>query len=331
MRLFVSLLITVSLLSVAVPPPAVAQDRAPQRPASLRVNLQEDMPDVNDFLVGPARFFLSLPPGGEETVEIQITNREGSLAAYDLTTEDFASGPDLEGLPMFFQSRDEGPYPARQWITPEADRFELRHGERAFIRVTVRVPEHAEAGDHQAALIFTRDVASQPVSGFTIVSRVAALFIITVEGDVVRDGSVDRLAPLRRIFWFLPATVRLTAENRGTVHMAPRGAIRIRNVFGIPVDSLSVREWYILRESSRSRSFDWKPRFALGYYTATTDLTVFGDQPVPPLTASFWVIPIVPVVLLLLLIFLVSLLVQLFFSRFELRRKQPDSTESAGD
>jgi hypothetical protein len=317
--LLASLLFTCGGSSVAL-----AQGVEPDRPSSIQIIMQEDTPDADDFIVGPPRSFVSLAPGEERTVEIHITNREGSLAAFDLTTEDFASGKDQDGLPIFYRAGDMGPHTARLWIKPEVARLELRHGERAFLRVKIAVPPEASAGDHQAAVIVTRDTESQSVSGFNIVSRVAALFIITVEGDVVRDGGMDALESLRRVHWFLPASLRLTATNRGTVYMLPQGVIAIRNIFGMTVDEIPLRDWVILRESSRMRPLDWAPRFALGYYTATTALTAFDGQALPPVSATFWVIPIVPVILFLLLIFLVSLLVQLFFSRFEIKRKKED-------
>lgn len=324
-----SILLSLSFFVHTAAPVAYAQQSAPERPESLRVNLQNDMPSVGDFTVGPARILLTIPPGEERTVELQITNREGRMAAFDLSTEDFVADPDREGTPTFFAEDTEGPYPARAWITPETDRFELRHGERAFMSVTIRVPADAEPGDHQAALIVTRDVESQPVGGFTIVSRVAALFIITVEGDVVQEGYVDQLVSRRYFNWFFPVFLRLSARNMGTVHMIPTGTIEIRNIFGITVDEIPVKNWVILRESSRSRDFEWRPKFALGYYRAITNLKAFDNRPMEAVATSFWVIPLLPVLVILFLIFLVSFLVQYFFSRFEIRRKGNNAANAA--
>lgn len=328
MTSYASFVLSLLLLAQAAVPAAWAQQRVPQRPETLRVNLQNDMPAVGDFTVGPARVLLTIPPGEERTVELQITNREGRLAAFDLSTEDFVADPEREGTPTFFAEDTEGPFPARAWLTPEADRFELEHGERAFVNVTIRVPEDAEAGDHQAALIVTRDVESQPIGGFTIVSRVAALFIITVEGDVVQEGYVDRLESRRYLNWFFPVFLRLSARNMGTVHMIPTGSIQIRNIFGITVDEIPVKNWVILRESSRNRDFEWHPRFALGYYRAVTDLKAFGERQLEPVSTGFWVIPLLPLLIILFLIFLVSFIVQYFFSRFEIRRKGDGDTDA---
>ncbi len=316
-----SLSLVVSLTSSV----ALAAEPLPVRPASLRVNIQNDTPAIGDFIVGPARIFLQIAPGEERTVEVEITNREGQLAAFDLETEDFDADGEREGTPVFYASDLEGTYPAREWITPEVSRMELRHAERAFVRVTVKVPENADPGDHQAALIVTRDVASQPVGGFHIVSRVAALFIITVPGDIVQEGYVDGLYAKNYLNWFFPVTLNLSARNMGTVYMAPTGTIAIRNIFGITVDEIPVKNWVILRNSSRTRNFEWRPVFALGYYWAETDLKAFGDRPLDPVSAGFWVVPLLPLLILLLAIFSVSFLVQYFSSRFEITRKTKKS------
>ena len=318
MRRSVSALLLGLALHAVVP---VALAQTPNRPESLRVNVQNDTPAVGDFTVGPARVILNMAPGEERTVEVQITNREGRLAAFDLSTEDFSSDPEREGTPIFSPPDEDGLYPARTWIEPETDRLELRHAERAFLRVTVRVPSDAEPGDHQAALIVTRDVESQPIGGFSIVSRVAALFIVSVEGDVVREGTIDSLQARRTFNWFLPAFLRLTASNTGTIHMIPMGMIRIENIFGITVDEIPVKNWVILRDSSRYRDFEWKPKFALGYYRATTDLTAYDGMAMQPVSTSFWVVPLLPVLIILFFIFLVSFLVQYVASRFEIKRK----------
>lgn len=323
-----AILLALSFFLHAGTPAVFAQEPTPERPDSIRVNLQNDTPAVGDFTVGPARVVLSLDPGEEYDVELQLTNREGRLAAFDLTTEDFASDPEHDGSPMFYSDDLEGPYPAREWITPEIDRIELRHAERAFIHVKIKVPKDAEPGDHQAALIVTRDVESQPIGGFAIVSRVAALFIISVNGDVIKDGNVDSIESRRTINWFFPAFLRLSTHNNGTIHMMPEGTIDIRNIFGITVDQIPVKNWIILRESARSRDFEWHPRFALGYYKAVTNLTGFDGQPLQVVSTSFWMIPLLLVLIILFVIFFISFVVQYFFSRFEITRKGDQDTEA---
>jgi hypothetical protein len=327
MKSVASLALSAFLLGIS--PFVAAAETVPVRPADMRINLQNNMPVVGDFTVGPARVFLEIPPGEERTVELQLTNREGRLSTYDFVTEDFDADPNREGTPIFYANEQEGLYTARTWITPEVRRLDLLHAERAFIRVTVKVPKDADAGDHQAALVVTRETATTTQGGFQIVPRVAALFIITVPGDIVQEGYITRLQPRHYVNWSLPVTLNLAARNTGTVHMDPVGTIVIRNIFGITVDEIPVKDWYILRDSSRQRDFQWKPLFGLGYYKATTDLQVFDRRPLEPVSAGFWIIPLLPVLILLFLIFLVSFLVQYVSARYEITRRPAGKAKKA--
>jgi hypothetical protein len=292
------------------------------RPSSLRINMQNDMPNNGDFTVAPTRFVLPMQPGEERTIEVQITNRRGTPAIFALSTEDFTADAAQDGNPQFLPENTDSPYTARRWITPEVTRVQLLHGERAFIRVTVKAPANAEPGDHQAALIVKRELAAKPTSGFGLESRVAALFIMSIPGNIVQEGSLNDIQPRRSLNWWLPVFLRMDGSNNGTVHMAPQGTVDIRNIFGIVVDQIPIENWIILRASDRSREIQWSPRFALGRYTATTSLTAFADSPLNIVSASFWVIPILPLLLLLLAIFTVSFGVRYIGSTFELRWKK---------
>ncbi len=300
------------------------------RPSSLRINIQSDTPVLRDFTLGPTRFILSMAPGEERTVDVELTNREGDPSIFNLTTEDFMANPEQEGTPTFFAEGIDGPYSARRWITPEIRRVQLNHADRAYLRVTVRVPKNADPGDHQAALIITREIPPDNVSGIAIVSRVASLFVITVQGDVVETGGIESISARKHINWSLPVSLHLVGKNTGTVHMLPTGVVEIRNIFGISVDQIPVNDWVILRESVRMRDFTWLPRFALGRYTAKTDFVAFNGRHLPSVSTSFWVIPLLPVLLILLVIFLVSFGVQYFFSRFEIQtKKKPAAPRSS--
>ena len=171
--------------------------------------------------------------------------------------------------------------------------------------------------DRDAALVVQRDQTEEEkkAPGFQIIARVASLMLITVPGTVVQKGSLTSLRASAPVYFSYPVQLVLEGKNEGTVHFSPSGTIRIRNILGLVVDELPVQGWIILRHAVNTVTFDWKPRFALGRYTAAAEVTVLGQT--QTLTTSFWVIPALPVLLALLAIFLVSFLVQYFFSRFE--------------
>lgn len=272
------------------------------------------------FMLGPARFTLSLAPGESTTVDVQLTNREGVARTYDLIAEDFAADPAQEGNPQFYGDAKGGPFPAGTWLQFEARPVELEHGDQATISVTVRVPADAEPGDHQAALIVARKLEEQ-ADGINVIPRVASLFIITVEGEVVQDGSLSAL-DVRNGFleWSVPVTLALTAQNQGTVHMQPTGEITITNLFGSTVAELPVEDFIILRDSARTREFFWEPEFALGYYRATATLTAW-NAPMEPMSVSFMVLPLLPMLITVIIVIVLLGGWHLFRSRFEIHRK----------
>ena len=320
MRLIAACIACDALLLASVPfaSAAVVPEDAP-RPA--RINVQDGTPVLGDFILGPTRFILPMKPGEERSVDVQITNRMGEDVVFEVGTEDFFADPEQEGTPSFFEAHLDGPYPARLWLTPEYNTFSLKHAERAFIRVTVKVPLNAEPGDHQGAVIIKEIGERSGRSGIDIVPRLASLFIVTVDGDITRDASLVSFSPKKYLNWSLPAFLSLTGTNKGTVHFNASGTVEIRNMFGIMVDELPVKNWIVLRDSTRQRPVEWSPRFALGRYTAVTNITLFDGEPNTQLKTSFWVVPLLPILVILFTVFFVSFAVQYFFSRFEIKKK----------
>ncbi len=324
------LILTWSLVLSVLPSLALAQQAAaPASPAALSmranesfvVSQQTGVEVRGDFQVGPTRFIVELSPGEERTVETTITSREGEPRGYSISVEDFAISNDGNDSIQFY-GNGSGPFSAKSWITPVVDHFSLNHGERAFLPIKISIPDNASVGDHYAVVLFQRNLKDLSKPGFNVIPRVGALLLITVKGDVIKHGILQDFNVSRPVYWSLPTHFGIQYANEGTVHIVPVGHIEIKNIFGIPVDDITVRDWYVLRNSIRHREVVWQPRFALGYYTATLTLNAEGQDAVQPMTVSFWVIPVLPVLLALLVIFAVSFFVQAFFSRFELRRKK---------
>jgi hypothetical protein len=286
--------------------------------APLAISQQSDVPVRNDFQVGPTRFVLELAPGEQRTIKIELLSRGGDEHTYSLSVEDFSS--DETGNDIAMYGGKDGPFSSRSWVKPQVEKLNLRHGERATIPVTVSVPANAAVGDHYSTVLFQRDPKGvQP--GFNIVARVGVLLLITVKGQVIREGGLQDFGTAAPFYWWLPATLDLRYKNSGTVHLVPTGRVEIRNVFGILVDEIPVKDWYVLRNSTRGRTITWHPSFALGYYKATLSVNANANHETEVMSTSFWVIPAVPVALVLIAIFLVSLVVQVFFTRFEIRKK----------
>lgn len=321
----VSSVILVAGLSVALFSSGIIAEAAADTPLrtsqQITINQQSDVEVRGDFQVGPTRYVLEMNPGEERSVELSVMSREGEQRSYAIFIEDF-SVISQDNDELQFYGKGTGPFSAKPWVTPAGSTFTLQHGERATIPVRVSVPKNAAVGDHYSVAFFEREDNDLSKGGFAMVPRVGALLLITVKGDVVRQGTLQKFTSASPLYWALPAQFVIQYKNSGTVHMVPTGMIEIRNLFGITVDEIPVRDWYVLRNSTRRRHVLWQPHFALGYYTATLNINAQGQDVATPLIVKFWVIPTIPVLLSLLVIFAVSFLVQMFFGRFELKRKK---------
>ena len=292
-------------------------------PQDIQISQQTGVEVRGDFQVGPTRFVLEMDPGESRTIEVDVTSREGQPESYNISAEDFSVSDDGTDNIRFY-GNGFGPFSAKSWIQPAVSGFSLNHGARASVPVKVTVPQNAAVGDHYAVVLFQRRLKDQGKDGFNIIPRIGALLLITVRGDVIHKGALQNFNVSRRVYWSLPAQFAIQYRNTGTVHMIPTGHIEIKNIFGITVDDIPVKDWYVLRNSTRLRSVIWQPHFALGYYTATLTIGAEGQEVVGPVTVSYWVVPALQVFLVLLAIFAVSFLVQAFFSHFELRRKKSE-------
>lgn len=291
---------------------------APQAFAAdpVRIERLEGLEVAKDFLVGPARTILTVEPGGTYTVVVEVTNRYGYDAVFDMSTEEFES----EGKTQTSFFKSTLPDSPRHWVTVNADSIELSHADRGFLRVTINVPKDAPPGDHQAALIVKARAAPSGLSGISVESRVASLFILSIPGDLDRSGRLLSFRVYDFLNWSLPVFMNMEAQNDGNVHMLPKGTVEIRNLLGVTVDELEIKDWVVLRNATRSLDLEWRPWFAFGYYTATTNMTIH-DQPVGRLSEHFWVIPLRLILFILLALFIISFLFQYILSRFEIRRK----------
>lgn len=311
------------LAFVIVPMTAFAQEAPLSTSSTLQISHQSGMEVRGDFQVGPTRFVLEMDPGETRSVEVQLTSREGEPRSYTINVEDFSVSDDGTDSIQFY-GNGAGPFSAKPWITPAVENFSLLHGDRAFIPVKITIPKDASVGDHYSVVIFQRDLNQnqEQNGGFNLIARIGALLLITVKGDVIKQGSMEGFSVTRHLYWSLPAQFSILYKNTGTVHLTPLGRIEVQNIFGIPVDDIEIKDWYVLRNSVRKREIVWQPKFALGYYKATLHLSSAGQTDETVQTVRFWIIPALPVLIVLLAIFCVSFIIQAFFSHFEIKKKR---------
>ena len=283
---------------------------------------------IGDFVVGPGKIDVTLKPGQTKIVEMFVTNRTGTPRIFNVTTEDTKGSQD-PSTSIVLLGDDRGPYSLKDYVTVPHTRFKLGHNERARIPVTISIPADAEPGGlYGGVLIDTIAVdASKDTDGAipqsSVVARIGTLFFVTVPGEVEREGLLKDFGTLSREKFYQsgPINFGILYENVGSMHLAPYGELRIKNMFDEEVGFLSLEPWFVLPQALRLREVIWDREALFGKYTATVSINRSYDDIIDEKSFTFWVLPWKPVTGAFAGLFVIVFLIRAFFRRFEFKRK----------
>ena len=121
--------------------------------------------------------------------------------------------------------------------------------------------------------------------------KVASLILLNVSGEVIENMEVlDFSAPEFQEYGPVPFEIRF--ENKGTVHVKPRGFITITDMFGNKVKDLELPSKNVLPGSIRKIEVEWDEGLLIGKYTAMI-VGIYGDgnEPFVSNVITFTVFP----------------------------------------
>ncbi len=190
--------------------------------------------------ISPAVLELELEPGETARRQLKLFN-ETDQEIY------------LSGVIEIFQPRgEEGqakilpPEIGNQavgWLKLPLNSVSLKPGEFVNAPLVFEVPETADVGGYYLAAVW--ETAAGPkknISQIEITSRVGALIFLTVAGEVEEKLEIVEFSSSEKGFFGFgrPIEFLVRLENKGNVHLKPRGQIVFKNIFGRPVESLNL-------------------------------------------------------------------------------------------
>lgn len=199
--------------------------------------------------VTPTR--LVVPAGASSAAQrFQVVN--GGRKPFAVTVEK-ANFTASESGALNFQP--DAPYAAATWVRVTPTHFVVAAGAKANVTFQVSMPDRAEPGDHQLALIF-KVPAGRNAANIKINRGIAAPVFIAVPGPISRSVEVERLgAPGFAMHG--PVLLSTRIHNIGTVHRDFRGTGRLH----VDVGGGKVRfpDFTVLRDSTREVTARWNP------------------------------------------------------------------------
>lgn len=252
--------------------------------------------------ISPTIFDMSAEPGQTWNSTLRVIN----VNPFDLTVYadvvNFApqgEGGDGRFLPVI-DSEADGDTLA-EWITISREPIIVPREQTMEIPLSVHVPVDASPGGHFAAIL----VGTKPIQGspeeakIQTAQMVTSLFFSRVAGDVIESGSIREFTTEKTFLNSPEATFSLRFENKGNVHLQPRGEIKILNMWGeergiIPINQYT-KYGNVLPNSIRKFSFTWKGEWSIsdiGKYRAIATLGYGTDEKkFTTAQTTFWVIP----------------------------------------
>lgn len=265
--------------------------------------------------VTPPLFQISVVPGDVWQSSIKVVNGNAyPLTVYAEVVNFEAMGESGQGKFIPILSKGEDTITLAEWITIPEGPYEISPEATSEVSFFLDVPKDAPPGGHYAAiLISTKPPASESNEPIVQTAQVVtSLFFVRIEGDVYEKGDIREFG-VRDAFLPTPeAEFSLRFENKGNVHLQPKGDIVITNMWGtergaIPVN-YQTHFGNVLPNSIRDFNFSWKSEFKItdiGRYKAIATLA-YGEDGVKSTTATtyFWVIPVKGTFITLMVLFI---------------------------
>lgn len=240
-----------------------------------------------DFVLEPAKVDVKLDPGGSTTEILNILNRTDKALDFKIEMEDFSGSQDTSQT-VILKGEERGPYSLKDYLIPEITAFTLEPGQKMILPVVVNIPQDAEPGGLYGSVLISSQASAQGGMGTTIISRLGALFFVTVNGEVTENGELTSFKKIDTEDG--QTSFELLFTNTGNVHLNPFGSIKIFNLTGTQIDEVNVPAYFAMPDSVRYRKVEWDKGKLFGRYTAVASIDRGYGGFVDEISLVFWVL-----------------------------------------
>lgn len=253
--------------------------------------------------ITPTIINIGAEPGSTWSSSIKVINSNNfDITVYTSVVNFEPSGEEGQGIFVPVDTEDSTKATLAEWVTLPQTSVTIKPQSSSEVSFVVTVPDTAEPGSHFAALLIgTQPPKTEDGSSSVQTSQiVSSLFFLNVDGDIVEEGLIRSFVVSNSYSSSPTSDFELRFENRGNVHLQPRGEIIIKNMWGsergrIPVN-LHTSFGNALPQTIRKYNFSWSGPLSfgdIGLYKASVDLT-YGTEAkqFASAVAYFWVLPL---------------------------------------
>ncbi|MFB6226377.1 MAG: hypothetical protein ABEJ02_03420 [Candidatus Paceibacteria bacterium] len=172
---------------------------------------------VSAFSISPLRQAVSIEPGNEKNIEVEVKNNSKNRKKFKPQLDTFQI--DAEGNIKY-----EGDSIAEQWILYDKNPFILDPNEKKNVNFSINVPKQAKPESHYLVL-FIKEVGID--AEISASARNGSLLFLHVAGKKEERMTIDRFFSDKHIYFGSPINISIEARNRGSIHVAPTGRVSL--------------------------------------------------------------------------------------------------------
>ena len=244
------------------------------------------------FSVSPLFTDILLGAEEEQNFSLEVGNTTSEPMVFRVSFVDFGSLNESGGIAFLgkgtsFQER----YGLASWISAERDVVTVFPQGKEQINFTVMNKESLSPGGHYGAVVFQAAKEGEDFtnanSNVSISPNFTALVFVRKIGGEILDFQY-RESIVRRDLFGIPDKISLRFQNKGNIHVTPRGRIEVRDMLGNIVRKgiLNEESGRILPESYRVYPISFislSKAILPGYYHVSGEYRFDGEENFSPL------------------------------------------------
>jgi hypothetical protein len=266
---------------------------------------------------------LKIKPGEKKQIQVRVRNSSNQTVTVESFAKDFVVGED-GSTPLPVTDEVSNRWSLASWLVLSPNSQVLRPNQLGMVNVLIQVPADALPGGHYAMITHTPNVGAltEGASESKVNQQVGTLLYVQVEGPINEEAFIRNLT-MPKLSEFGPVPFSFTVENRSDIHITPRIAIEIYNLFGSKVDTITLESKNIFPLMNRGFDGEWNRVWGIGPYKAKVTMSYGSTGQVVMTKTSFWLIPY-RLVLAISVVLLTLLAAILLTRRHWLHRKGAD-------
>jgi hypothetical protein len=274
----------------------------------------------NGLRVSPVVSNLTVSPGSEETLTINVTNVTTEPATFEAIVNDFTASSNETGDPeLILGANSFAPTHSLKHFIEPIPNITIQAGQEVGVPVTIDIPKGTAGGGYYGAVRFAPASEGTGNQTVTLSGSVGSLILVKVPGNIVNKMSIAGFsaASSGNSDSFFTSNKNIDAiirfQNEGNVQEQPFGKVALENHSNKTLSDVEVNNVYppgnVLPDSIREFSVPVKNIGSFGIYKLEGNFGYGSNGQLLSASTTFYVVPAFAIVLFVLIVILLLFLI----------------------